>query len=29
MAGHAIVVAKDIDLLFFMEIMLFWHCGND
>ena len=29
MAGHAIVVVKDITLLFIMETLLFWHCGND
>ena len=29
MAGHAIVVVKDTYLLFIMETLLFWHCGND
>ena len=29
MAGHGIVVVKDIILLFIMETLLFWHYGND
>ena len=29
MADHAIVVVKDINLLFIMETLLFWRSGND